>query len=107
MKIPDWYALVLLSLAAWRIWYLLAIDDLTDAPRRYVTGLGWKETKPPPAKWRKGLAEWLECPYCFGFWIGLAWWGAWEIWPHGTLVAAAVFAINAGVIGVCKVLSSE
>ena len=37
----------------------------------------------------------VECPWCAGFWISLVWWGAFELWPHGTPIAAAPFAISA------------
>ena len=108
MNVPQWYALLLLALAAWRIYMLLALDSILDKPRRYVTGLGWewKEGKPVPKGYREWLAEFIECPYCLGFWVGLAWWGAWQAWPHGTLVVAAPFAISAGIIGAHKLLSS-
>ena len=110
MSIPDWYEALLLSLAAWRVWYLLAEDDILDRPRRYVTRLGskWeKEGDPVPPGYRIGLANFLTCPYCFGAWVALGWWGAWLIWPHGTLVAAVPFVLSAGVVGAAKALSSD
>lgn len=109
MNVPQWYALVLLALGAWRVWRLIALDDITDKPRRYITGLGWnwKEGHSPPKGYRERLADFIQCPYCLGFWVALAWWGAWQAWPHGTLVVAAPFAISAVVIGVCKALSTE
>jgi hypothetical protein len=109
-NVPDWYELLLLSLAAWRIWHLLAEDDILDKPRRYVTRLGnaWeKEGDPTPPEYRIGLANFLTCPYCFGFWIGALFWGAWLVWPHETLVFSALWAISAGVIATAKILSSE
>ena len=39
MSVPGWYELLLLSLAAWRVFHLLAEDDILDRPRRYVTRL--------------------------------------------------------------------
>ena len=110
MNIPDWYEIILLSLAAWRIFQLIAVDSILDRPRRYVTRLGkkWeKEGDALPKEYREKWALFLQCPYCLGFWIGLAWWGAWLIWPYETLVAAVPFVISAGVIGADKILSSE
>lgn len=106
--IPDWYEIVLLSLAAWRVWHLIAEDDILDRPRRYITRLGpkWeKEGDPVPPDYRVGLANFLTCPYCFGFWVAIAWWIAWLIFPYETLVAAVPFVISAGVITAAKILS--
>ena len=113
MSIPDWYEAILLALAAWRIFQLIAFDSIFDRPRRYVTRLGdWDEAADPkqvkiPDEYRVSLAAFITCPYCLGFWITLAWWGAWQIWSHGTVVVAAVFALHAGMIAGHKLLSSE
>jgi hypothetical protein len=85
---------VLLSLAAWRVFQLLAEDDLLEPPRRYVT-----------SRVSDYWQDFLSCAYCLGAWCALAWWLAWEIWPHGTLVVATPWALSAGVIGASKVLS--
>lgn len=52
---------VLGSLAAWRIWKLLAADDVLDyfRLRNRVAPEG------------SGRREFLECPYCAGFWVSL------------------------------------
>ena len=110
MNVPNWWSATLLALAAWRLFHLLAHDDILDTPRRYVLRLNktWKqEGDATGEKYREKWALFLVCPYCAGFWIALAWWAAWQVWPHATLVAASVFAINAGVIGAQRVLSSE
>jgi hypothetical protein len=110
VNIPNWYEIILLSLAAWRIFQLIAFDSILDQPRRYVTRLGkkWeKEGDALPKEYREKWALFLQCPYCLGFWIGLIWWGAWLIWPYETLVAAVPFVISAIVIGADKILSSE
>ena len=108
--IPDWWEAVLLSLAAWRVFQLLAEDDILDRPRRYITRLGpkWeKEGDPVPAEYREGFANFLTCPYCFGFWVALAWWGAWAIWPYETVVVAVPLAISAGVVALAKSVGSD
>ena len=95
MNVPDWWEAVILALAAWRTFQLLAEDDILDRPRRYVTGK-------LDAKWEL----FIECPYCLGFWIAVAWWVAWIIFPYETLVVAVPWALSAGVIAASKVLSS-
>ncbi len=97
MNVPDWYALVLLGLAAYRTWRLLAEDDLTDRARRYVTRLGpsWqKEGDPIPDGYRLKAMQFILCPWCLGFWVAAGWWGLWQQWGHGTLVAAALAALS-------------
>lgn len=87
---------------------LLALDDVLDRPRRYVTRLGPKWQKggdPTPKEYRLGLAQFIECPYCFGAWIAIAWWGTWLIWPTESLYAATPFVLSAGVIAAHRVLS--
>lgn len=83
--IPNWYALVLLSLAAYRIWRLLAHDQILDRLRHRVVRADTERE------------EFLQCPYCAGFWVALAWWLAWVAWPDWTLVVAVPFAISAMV----------
>jgi hypothetical protein len=92
MTIPNWYVQILLGLAAFRVWKLLGDDTILDKPRAWVV-YGFR-------KWRgNGTATYAEdfisCPWCLGFWVGLVWWGAYELWPHGTTVAAVPFAIAA------------
>ena len=110
MRVPDWYELALLSLAAWRVFELLAYDTLTEGFRRYVTRVpkGWDGNSAITDKsYRDTVALFIQCPYCSGFWIGLVWWGAWQIWPHETLVVAVPLALSAGLIAASRILSSE
>jgi hypothetical protein len=106
--VPDWWSFVILALAVFRIYRLIAEDDILDRPRRYVTRLGdkWeKEGDPTPPGYRERLGNFVTCPYCLGFWIALAFWGAWQIEPHGTLVFAAPWVISAGVVAAHRFLS--
>jgi hypothetical protein len=96
VNIPNWYEIILLALAAWRVFQLVSEDEILDRPRRYVTKL-------LDDKWEL----FLLCPYCAGFWIGVAWWVAWLIWPYETLVVAVPWVISAGVIGAAKILSPD
>ena len=95
MSVPDWWEAVLLALAAWRVFQLIADDEILNGPRRYVTGK-------LDEKWEL----FIECPYCAGFWIALAWWAAWQINEEWTLIVAVPWALSAGVIAAAKVLSS-
>lgn len=110
MSIPAWYELALLALAAWRTFQLISDDDILDRPRRYLLRLGeeWeKDGDPVPDNYRFKVGEFITCPYCAGFWISIVWWGAWQIWPHATLVVAAPFVINAALIGSSKILGRD
>lgn len=81
MDIPSVWSFVLLSLAAWRVWHLIAEDDLTQRPRDWLF--------PPQSKRR----DWIECPYCSGAWVAGAWWLAWT-WHHsGTTWFAFLWAL--------------
>jgi hypothetical protein len=96
--IPDWWTLILLGLAAYRIQRLIAVDTLLDTPRLWLVGLGpWKEGQPTPPTYRSRLADFLRCPWCLGFWVALAWWAAWQQWPREALVVAAPFALSTAV----------
>ena len=110
MSVPNWWSATLLALAAWRIFHLLAFDTIFDSPRRKLLRLNktWKQEGDATGEnYREAWGLFITCPYCAGFWIALAWWGAWQIWPHGTLVAATPFVINAGVIAAQRLLSDE
>ena len=96
MNVPDWWEALLLALAAWRIFQLIAEDTILDRPRRYVTAR-------LDAKWEL----FIECPYCAGFWIAVAWWAAWQIEPEWTLIVAVPWALSAGVVAAAKVLSPD
>lgn len=98
MTVPSWYELTLLGLAVFRTWKLVGDDTILDRPRNWSLQMAYN--------WRgaKGKHYWetlLECPWCAGFWISLLWWGAWQAWPHGTLVASVPLAISAvaGLLG--------
>jgi hypothetical protein len=96
MKIPDWYTLALLAFAAFRTFRLIAEDDILDRPRAWLLRYrGWDGTGPPPKGYRVKWGEWITCPWCAGFWISILWWGAWQVWPHGTTVSAVPLAVSA------------
>lgn len=57
MTVPPAWAFVLGTLAAWRIWKLLAADDITEWPRERFAPEGTRRR------------DFLDCPYCAGWWI--------------------------------------
>lgn len=116
MTVPDLWEAVLLSLAGWRIWHLLAHDAILDRPRRKVLRLAkdWSsEAKPgtpgsdPGDDYRLEWAKFLTCPYCAGFWIGALWWLGFQVDEHWTLVVATPFAISAGIVAAHKLLTQD
>lgn len=105
MNVPSWYELVLLSLAAFRIWKLIGEDTVLDRPRDWLAG---KLRNPDGRPFKRGGAmrehywmTFLLCSWCAGAWIAAVWWGFYEWCPHWTLVVAAPWAISAivGLIG--------
>lgn len=77
--IPDWYEFVLLALIAFRLWRLLAEDDILERPRRWLVRLprDWDEgpdpnhPRQPPKEYKEKWALFITCPWCAGAWISL------------------------------------
>jgi len=108
VAVPNWWQFLLLALASFRVWRLLAEDTILDNPRSWIVGLsGWKAGHPTPESYRAWMAEFLTCSACFGFWISVVWWSAYQAWPHGTVVVAVPLAISTVVIGLASVLSDD
>ena len=108
--IPGWYELVLLALAAFRVYRLIGEDDILDRPRRYLLRLGsdWRQQGDPvPKNYRAKWGAFITCPWCAGFWISIAWWVAWQLYEEWTLWAAAPWAISAIVALVAKNLDAD
>jgi hypothetical protein len=103
VNVPSWYAATLLALAAYRSFRLLGEDTILDRPRAWLVRLpaSYHDGDAIPAGYRQELAIWLQCPWCAGFWHAACWLAAFEIWPHGTLIAAALFALSTvvGIVG--------
>lgn len=116
MKIPDWYSLLLLGVATWRTFQLIAFDTILNAPRRKLLRLNkeWRSDArvgTPEAEvgefYRLDLALWLTCPYCAGFWIGVGWLTAWEITQKWTELFALLFVLGAFAIAGHKLLAKD
>lgn len=84
---PTWWGFVVIVLAAYRVWRLIALDSVFDRPRNRVL-------RRVPEK----LHEGVQCPFCLGFWVVVAIWLLWIAWPKWTLIIAAPFALN-GALG--------
>jgi hypothetical protein len=107
---PDPYELVLLALASWRTFQLVADDDVFDRSRRWFLRLGsdWNEEGDPvPDAYRVGWAKFLTCPYCFGFWVSIAWWLAWVAVGDWAVALAVPMSISSLLIGLSKILARE
>ena len=117
MTVPGAWAGVLLALATYRILRLVAVDEITATIRGWVCGIPdagyeiwakhiedaraeghdpWQISQVPLTPRRYYLAKLVHCPWCLGWWISLAVFAAYELWPHGTVVAAVPFALSAG-----------
>jgi hypothetical protein len=93
---PGPYTFVLLALASYRTWRLIASDDATYRLRAWL--VRWDENVGVPR--RPLVAEWLYCPWCSGFWYTIAWFGVWMLWSD-VVVVAAVLAGSA-VVGLIR-----
>jgi len=77
--VPSPFEALLLGLAAWRTWHLIAKDDLTEPLRdRFLKN--------------EAVLDFVECPFCLGAWIAGAWVVAFAIWSEGVVWAALVMA---------------
>lgn len=97
MSVPGWWEAALLALASHRIFRLIALDTILDRPRAWALNAGdWRPDSgdDPPRRFRAGLATFISCPWCAGFWITVAVYVFWQIFPHATLVVAAPLAIS-------------
>ena len=99
MTVPSPWTAVILALAAYRIWRLLAEDVILDIPRRWVVRLpqDWVEGAAIPYTYRARLAEFINCCWCFGAWISIAVWIAWQINPHWVTIFMVPFAVSSAV----------
>lgn len=99
MTVPSPWVALILAAGVYRIWRLLADDEILDRPRRWLVRLPakWEEGDPIPASYRIGLANFISCPFCFGWWLALATWGVWEANPHWTTIVIFPFALSAAV----------
>lgn len=93
MDIPEPWQALILTMAAFRVWRLLAADAILDKPREWLT----RRAKHEAVQHRKEVDIFLHCPWCLGWWITCAWWGAWLLWEDWVVFAGVPFAMNAVV----------
>lgn len=105
--IPSPLVLLVLALAAFRLFRLAAHDEFPPVAWARDRILGAHIHTGRAATFdRPLLADWLLCPWCSGAWYSAGWYGAWLLWPHGCLYAAVPFAISAAV-GAAQLLMPE
>lgn len=95
MSTPSWYALVILALAVFRMYRLIAEDDILDRPR------DWFLDRLEEERLEK-LDKLITCPWCLGFWLSVAAWGLWLLAPSWTVGLAFPWALSAAVALIAK-----
>lgn len=97
--VPEPYSLFLLAVASFRIWRLLAEDDILDGPRMWLLRLprDWGDGDAIPEQYREKWAMFFTCPWCLGFWVSLGVYLSWIQWTEWTLMIAVVATISAAV----------
>lgn len=101
--VPGGWAFLLLALAAFRVTRLIGWDEITARLRERIlikrAGGVMDSVRPRNVTLQRErdnmLTKLIKCPWCMGWWVGLAWWGAWLVWPNGTLIAATPWALAA------------
>jgi uncharacterized protein DUF1360 len=106
---PSPLVCALLALAAFRSWRLLAQDTFPPIMKARAWAVGYRgevftygESRPLVA--RETLAEWIQCAWCSGLWLAAGWYGAWLLWPRGSIYAAAPMALSAAAGIIASIL---
>lgn len=101
--VPSPWEFFLLSVAAFRVWRLLAEDDILDGPRMWLLRLprDWKDGDAIPSIYRDKCATFLTCPWCLGLWVFLGFYLFWCNYSEWALRVAAVGAGSA-VLGLIR-----
>ena len=110
VSVPSPWVAILLALAVFRIYRLIAEDTILDGPRRKILRLGneWmKEGDKVPETFRAHWSAFITCPWCLGFWLSLLAWVAWLIFPTETVFLAVPWALSAAVALVAKNLDAD
>lgn len=111
--IPHWWQALVLGLAAFRVVRLLGWDSFPPIVRARAWATGEQIATRGSTNARMGLTaervedvhtyrrpllhELVSCGYCSGWWVSLAWYGAWLVWPSWSLLVAFPFALSAFV----------
>jgi Protein of unknown function (DUF1360) len=78
--------LLVVALAGWRTYRLLASDAILDRPRAWL------------AEERPLVDDFVACPFCLGFWVAFAWTLLYAGWPEGAFWIALPFAFSAALV---------
>lgn len=90
--IPGPWQFALLALASYRLWHLLAIDDVLEGPRDRVLDL-LSRVEGRVERWEK----FLLCPWCAGFWLSGIVYGVWLATLGTPSLAVSLGAVGLGV----------
>lgn len=93
--IPDWWAGLILALAVFRVYRLIAEDDIADRPREWLLAKLEEERL-------EELDKLITCPWCLGFWLSALTWVSWLLIPGWTVGVAFPWALSAAVALVAK-----
>lgn len=97
--IPPIYQFLLLAFAAYRLWRLLAEDDILERPRRFIVRLprNWADGDALPRSYRNELALFITCPWCAGAWVTLLAYIGWMLTLGDTPNSTSSVAVALGV----------
>ena len=120
--IPSPWVGLVLALGVYRIVRLIGWDDLPpiERVRDWLVGaelvqrgssnsLAGLTSEDPEVAWtfrRPVLHHFLRCAFCQGFWVSVAVYAAWRVWPDWTTTVLAVFALSGAVGLVAKNLDA-
>jgi hypothetical protein len=92
VTVPTWWEFLILALAVIYAFYLVSESVVLERPR------DWVLNRLDDDKWE----AFIVCPWCVGFWLALAAWGAFLVdrtWAVGLAVPLALAAVNGLVHG--------
>lgn len=95
--------LIIIVLAAYRLWMLIAKDSITAGWRHRILGYDDYGRRNRWPKARTKLGEFVHCPWCLGAWLSLLVYVAWRLYPDAAMWVLTPLAISAAValISVC------
>jgi Protein of unknown function (DUF1360) len=106
VRIPELWTFALLALAAFRLTRLIGWDVVTRPLREPLTGRQESGSAKQARDSHKGrrmqwhqekLDDFIDCPFCVGFWTCVAVWVLWDAWPRWITFLAVPWALSAVV----------
>jgi hypothetical protein len=94
---PSPWQFLVVALAVFRLWRLLAQDDLPWLVRLRNAAVGARETAGVWTFRHPTVAHWLQCPWCLGAWLTVGWTVFWWLDGRLALYVALPFALSATV----------